>query len=100
MGAFGGSKSIIFGIDFGMIFACRSKSGRRAPKSDPRAPRSSLRPKSGPRESKNGARAAQERPRAAKSNPRAAKCHQRAEEKKFTIVIIYIIYSPKDLFKK
>ena len=30
LGAFGGSKSIIFGIDFGMIFACRSKSGPRA----------------------------------------------------------------------
>ena len=34
LGAFGGSISIIFGINFGMIFACRSKSGLRAPKSD------------------------------------------------------------------
>ena len=43
LGAFGGSKSIIFGIDLGMIFACRSKSGLRAPKSGPGAPKSAPR---------------------------------------------------------
>ena len=56
-------KSVILGIDFWMIFACRSKSGPRAAKSGPRAPKS--RP-----------RAAQERPRAAqeiqKDPPRTA----------------------------
>ena len=43
-GAFGGSKSVILGIDFGMLFACHSKSDLRAPKRGPRAA------KSGPRE--------------------------------------------------
>ena len=37
LGGFGGSKSVIFGIDFLMIFACRSKSGPRAAKSGPNA---------------------------------------------------------------
>ena len=67
LGGFGGSKSVIFGIDFGMIFACRSKSGLRAPKRGPRAA------KSGPKPAKSGPRPAQERPRAAKTDPRAAK---------------------------
>ena len=60
LGAFGGSKSIIFGINFGMIFACRSKSGLRAPKSGPRAP------KSAPRAAKSDPRVAQEQLRVAK----------------------------------
>ena len=33
LGPFWGSKSVIFGIDFFMIFACRSKSAPRASKS-------------------------------------------------------------------
>ena len=48
LGGFGGSKSVIFGIDFLMIFACRSKSGPRAAKSGPRAAKSGQEsPKSG-----------------------------------------------------
>ncbi len=95
-------KSVIFGIDFWMIFACRSKSDPRAAKSGPRAPKSrpraaqerpragqerpraaQERPKSGQEQPKSGPRAAkigQERPksgpRAAKSGPRAAKSGQ------------------------
>ena len=50
LGAFGRSKSVIFGIDLLMLFACRSKSGLRAPKRGPRAPKSAPRaPKRGPR---------------------------------------------------
>ena len=55
LAGFGGSKPVIVGIDFGMIWACRSKSGPRAPKR-------------GPRVAKSG----QERPRAAQEHPRAA----------------------------
>ncbi len=54
-GGFGESKSVILGIDFLMIFACRSKSGPRAAKSGPRAAKSRQeRPKSGPRAAKSG----------------------------------------------
>ena len=59
LGGFGGSKSVIFGIDFLMIFACRSKIAPRAAKS------CQERPKSSPRAPKSGLRGAQERPRAA-----------------------------------
>ena len=64
LGAFGESKSVIFGIDFGMIFACRSKSGLRAPKRGPRAA------KSGPRAPKSGQEPPKSAPRAAKRAPR------------------------------
>ena len=53
-------KSVIFGIDFWMIFACRSKIVPRAAKSGPRA-------------AKSIPRASQERPRAAKRAPRGPK---------------------------
>ena len=70
---FGGSKSVIFGIDFLMIFACRSKSGPRAAKSGQERPKSSQeRPKSGQKRPKSGPRAAKRAPRVAKSAPRAA----------------------------
>ena len=73
LGAFGESKSVIFGIDFGMIFACRSKSGLRAPKRGPRAAKSGPRaPKSGQEPPKSAPRAAKRAPRAAKSSPRVA----------------------------
>ena len=51
--------SVILGIDFLMIFACRSKIAPRAPKSGQEHPKSS------PRAPKSGLRGAQERPRAA-----------------------------------
>ena len=54
-------KSVIFGIDFWMSFACRPKSGPRAAKSTPRAA------KSGPREAKSVPRAAKNAFRLAKS---------------------------------
>ena len=57
-------KSVIFGIDFLMIFGCRPKSGQERPKSAPRAP------KSGPRAAKSGLRAAKRASRRAKSDPR------------------------------
>ena len=50
-------KSVIFGIDFWMIFACRSKIAPRAAKSGPRAAKSA--------------------PRSAKSSPRAARSSQK-----------------------
>ena len=56
-------KSLIFGIDFWMIFACRSKIAPRAAKSGPRAPKSLPRaPKSGPTAPKSG----QESPKSGK----------------------------------
>ena len=60
LGGFWEPKSVIFGINFWMIFACRSKSGPRALKSGPRAP-------------KSAPRAPQERPRAPQEQPREAK---------------------------
>ena len=60
-------KSVILGIDFWMIFACRSKIAPRAAKSGPRAA------KSLPRASQERPRAAKRAPRAAKSNPRGPK---------------------------
>ena len=74
LGGFGGSKSVIFGIDFLMIFAYRSKSGLRAPKRGPRAAKSAPRAaKSGPRAAKSGQEPPKSAPRAAKRAPRAAK---------------------------
>ena len=85
LGGFWEPKSVIFGVNFGMIFACRSKSGPTAPKSGPRAPKSAPRaPQERPRATQEHPRAAQERPRAdqersksgqdrPKSSPRAAK---------------------------
>ena len=64
-------KSVIFGIDFWMIFACRSKIAPRAAKSLPRA--SEERPRAAqerPREPQERQKVTQERPRAAKSDPR------------------------------
>ena len=55
LGGFGGSKSVIFGIDFLMIFACRSKIAPRAAKSGQERPKS-----------------AQERPKAAQERPKTA----------------------------
>ena len=64
LGAFGGSKSVILGIDLGMIFACRSKSGLRGPKSGPRAPQERQRePKSVQEAAKRSPKKPQERPR-------------------------------------
>ena len=65
-GAFGGSKSVILGIDFGMIFACRSKSGLRAPKRGPRAA------KSPPKAPQERPREPQERPKAAQEWPKSS----------------------------
>ena len=66
-------KSVIFGIDFLMIFACRSKIAPRAAKSPQEPPKSPPRaPKSGPRGAPERPRAAQERPRAAHERPKAA----------------------------
>ena len=59
-------KPVIFGIDFWMLFACRSKIAPRAPKSGPRAT------KSLPRASQEHPRAAQERPRASQEPPKSA----------------------------
>ena len=72
LGAFGGSKSSIFGIDFGMIFACRSKSGLRAPKRGPRGPKSGPRaPQERPRGAQEGPRGAQERPKSGQEGPKS-----------------------------
>ena len=69
-------KSVIFGIDFWMIFACRSKIAPRAAKSGPRAAKSLPRaPKSGqeqPREAQERQKVSQDGPRAAKTDPRRA----------------------------
>ena len=63
LGGFGGSKSVIFGIDFLMIFACRSKIAPRAAKSAQEPPKSGQeRPKSGQKRPKSG----QERPKSNK----------------------------------
>ena len=71
-GAFGGSKSVILGIDFEMILACRSKSGLRAPKRGPRAPKRDPRaPQERPRGSQKGARAAQEGPKSGQEGPKS-----------------------------
>ena len=67
-------KSVIFGIDFWMIFACRSKIAPRAAKSGPRAA------KSLPRASQERPRAAQERPREPQEGPRAAKTDPRGAQ--------------------
>ena len=70
LGGFGKSKSVILGIDFWIIFACRSKSGPRAAKSGPRAPES--RPRAAqelPRAAKSSSRAARERPKSAHERP-------------------------------
>ena len=53
---FGRSKSVILGVHFCMIFACRSKSG-------PRAPKSALQERP---------RVAQERPKSAQERPKSA----------------------------
>ena len=63
-GGFGGSKSVMFGIDFVMIFAYRSKCGSRAAKSAQGA-------------AQERTRGAQERPKAAQEGPRAAKRGQK-----------------------
>ena len=79
LGGFGGSKSVIFGIDFLMIFACRSKIAPRAAKSSPRAPKSLPRAsQERPRATQEHPRAPQERPRGAQERPRAAKSAPRA----------------------
>ena len=52
LGGFWDPKSVIFGIDFSMIFACRSKIAPRAAKSGPRAAQE--RPKSGQESPKSG----------------------------------------------
>ena len=44
LGGFGGSKSVIFGIDL-LFFACRSKSGLRAPKMSKTVPRALKEPR-------------------------------------------------------
>ena len=82
-------KSVILGIDFGMVFGIfcissqdRPKSGQEAPKRRPRPPKSGPRgPKSGPREAKSGLRGPQERPRAAKSDPRGPQDARKESEK-------------------
>ena len=91
LGAFGGSKSVIFGIDFLLIFACRSKSDLRAPKRDPRAPKSDPRPpqerprgaQEGPRGAQEGLESGQEGPQ---SGPKALNERQRDEN----ICIFYV----------
>ena len=59
-------KSVIFGIDFWMIFACRSKIAPRAAKSLPRA--SQERPRAAQEEPQSG----QERPKSAQERPKSA----------------------------
>ena len=81
LGGFGGSKSLIFGIDFLLIFACACAclhvcacvcvggvgGGEERPKSGQEGPKSGLRAaKRGPRAAKSSPRAAQERPKAPK----------------------------------
>ena len=75
--------SVTLGIGVLMIFACRSKSGPRAPKSTPRAAKSRPRvaqerpraaqehPKSGPRAAYSGPRAAQERSKSGQEQPKS-----------------------------
>ena len=84
-------KSVIFGFDFLMIFACCSKIVLRASKSSPRGakrlPRGSQeRPraaKSGPREAKRRPREPQERPRASQERLKSGK-----EQQKLTQVVL------------
>ena len=79
LGGFWEPKSVIFGIDFLLIFTCRSKSGPRAAQSGPRAAKSRPRaPKSAPRAAQERPRAAQERPGAAQERPKAAQERPRA----------------------
>ena len=66
-GGFWEPKSVIFGIDFLMIFSCRSKSGQERPKSTPE------RPKSAPRAPQTTPRAPETTPRASETTPRAPK---------------------------
>ena len=61
LGGFGRSKSVILGVDFCMIFACRPKSGPRAPQEQPRVAQG--RPQSAQESPKGSPRAAQERPK-------------------------------------
>ena len=66
-------KSIIFEIDFWMIFVCRSKIAPRAAKSCPRAAKSLPRgSQERPREPQGCQKVTQERPRVAKTDPRGA----------------------------
>ena len=89
-GGFGGSKSVILGIDFGMIFVCRPKSAQERPKSSQESPKGGPRaPKSDPRAPQDQPRAAQERPRALQERPksgsRATKSCPRAGSGRFWV---------------
>jgi hypothetical protein len=67
-------KSVIFGIDFLMIFACRSEIAPRAAKSCQEPPKSS------PRAPKSGPRGAQERPKTAQERPREPQERQKVTQ--------------------
>ena len=74
LGGFGGFKSIILGVEFGMMFAYRFKSGPRAAKRAPRAAKSRPRgrqelPKSG----QEGPKSSQESPKSGPRTPPRAK---------------------------
>ena len=67
LGGFWEPKSVIFGIDFLMIFACCSKSGPRAAKSLPRASQER------PRASQERPRELQERQKVTQEGPKSGK---------------------------
>ena len=73
-------KSVIFGIDFSLIFTCRSKIAPRAAKRGPRAPQE--RPRAAQEEPKSGPRAPKRAPRAAKSDPRGPKTPEKRAKRK------------------
>ena len=75
MGGFWEPKSVILGIDFWMIFACRSKTAPRPPKCAPRPP------KRHPRGTKRHPRPPKRHPKGTKRHPKAPQEHQKAPKK-------------------
>ena len=75
------SKSVIFGIDFSLIFTCRSKIAPRATKRGPRAPQE--RPRAAQEEPKSGQerpREPQERQKVTQEAPRHARRERKENE--------------------
>ena len=102
-------KSVMLGIDFLMIFACRLKSAQECPKSAqerpksaPRAPQErprsrQERPKRGPRVPKSTPRAPPKRPRTPKNAPRMTPKHLLLFDIVFPSNFLLIIHSLQKL---